>query len=124
MLLLLLFLLLKLAFLDTAQLGLADGPGLADGLKQSGPAAGGVNHLLRGSLNRGCEEKGEERLSITGQEGCPASGWALPQEPDTPKRTWISADNELRGRGPRRLSSLSNPVLATLWGDRPDSLVL
>lgn len=67
LLLLLLFLLLKLAFLDTAQLGLADAPSLADGLKQSGPAAGGVNHLLRGSLNRGCEENGEGQLSITGQ---------------------------------------------------------
>lgn len=66
LLLLLLFLLLQFALLDTAQLGLANAPSLADGLKQSGPATGGVNHLLRSSLNRGYKEKGEGLLSITG----------------------------------------------------------
>lgn len=68
LLLLLLFLLLQFAFLDTAQLGLANAPSLADGLQQSGPATGGVNYLLRSSLNRGFKEKGEGLLNITGWE--------------------------------------------------------
>lgn len=66
LLLLLLFLLLQLAFLDTAQLGLADAPSLADGLKQSSPATGGVNYLLRSALNRGCKDKGEGLPRFTG----------------------------------------------------------
>lgn len=51
MFLLLLFLLLQLALLDTAELGLADAPSLADGLQQSGPATRGVNHFLGSSLD-------------------------------------------------------------------------
>lgn len=49
--LLLLFFLLQLALFNTAQLGLADAPSLADGLQQSGPATGGVNHFLGSSLD-------------------------------------------------------------------------
>lgn len=51
LLLLLLLLLLQLSLLHAAQFGLADAPGLADGLQQSGPATRGVDHFLGSSLD-------------------------------------------------------------------------
>lgn len=83
LLLLLLFLLLQLALLDAAELGLADAPSLADGLQQSGPATGGVHHFLGSSLDCSWEGQGvRKRASQAGQpEGqpCPAQGSGGPE---------------------------------------------
>lgn len=47
----LLLLLLQLPLLDTAEVGLPNATGLADGLQETGTPSRGVHHLFRGSLD-------------------------------------------------------------------------
>ena len=58
---------LQLALLHTAELGLADAPGLADRLQQSGPATGGVNHFLGRSLDWGWRVEGVRKNGCWGK---------------------------------------------------------
>lgn len=60
----LLLLLLQLPLLDTAEIGLPDATGLADGLQETGTPSRGVHHLLWGSLDRSCRDRKDRQQPL------------------------------------------------------------